>query len=416
MISIQEEIESEAGRCIKCGFCDAVCPTLPAKDYSSYWGARGRMILANELVKKRDREFADFLKLSRNSFDSCLSCYACLVECPSSLNAGKVSELVKKLVVSMPKKDVKPNPISTLITNPIMKYDNPLGLKKECNSWTEGMDLPSSGEFLLFTGSLYQLMPYSSKLVSITSKIGEGGSGKLASLGSKLPSVVRVSKLLYDHDTNSRMQKILKEIVLLLQISKVSYYHDEELDVYPGTYLYELGFEESFKEYAMKLAEKFKKRKVKKIITIDPHTYDLLKNVYPKYTNFKVEVVYYLDLINADFKKNELKTTFHDPCHLSRHSDYYSTPRKLIAKITENIEPKNSKTRTLCCGGPDELEFPGIAKRVAERRYNELKRTNAGIILTSCPVCLMNLREGDEVLDIAEFLVDNLVYKLPEVN
>jgi len=411
MSSIEKEIENESGRCIKCGFCNSVCPTLSAKDFSEYYGARGRMILANELIKKKNDDFFNFLKLSQKSFESCLSCYACLMECPAALNAGHVSELVRQLIVTLPRNKVAPNPISALITKPITKYGNPLGLRGKDYAWTKGISLPDKGDFLLFTGSLYQLMPYSSKLVKITSKLGEDSTRKLATLGSRFSSVIKISRLLYDPTINTRMQKIMKDIVKLLQISGVSFYYDADLEVYPGTYLYELGFEESFKEYAKKVSENFRKKGVKKIITIDPHTYDLLKNVYPKYTNFEYEVVYYLDLVQIDFNKTEMSATYHDPCHLSRHSNYFAKPRELISLIAKIREPTHYGSKTMCCGGPDELEFPGIASKISERRYSELKNTKADVILTSCPVCYVNLAKDESVMDIAEFLLENVSRK-----
>jgi Fe-S oxidoreductase len=187
----------------------------------------------------------------------------------------------------------------------------------------------------------------------------------------------------------------------------VSFYYDEELELYPGTYLHDLGFRNLFKEYAKGVAKKFKEKGVRKIITVDPHTYDLLKNVYPLYTDFPFEIVFYLDLLNLKLRKSEVKVTFHDPCRLSRHSNYIDRPRNLINSVATNLEPPRSKRRTMCCGGPDELLYPGIAERVSKARYVELKRTGAQQILTACPVCLMNLdREGD-VFDISEFLMSN---------
>jgi len=43
LIELIEELEREASK--NCGFCDSVCPTLPASKYKGHISARGRVIL-----------------------------------------------------------------------------------------------------------------------------------------------------------------------------------------------------------------------------------------------------------------------------------------------------------------------------------------------------------------------------------
>jgi len=39
-------------KCINCGFCEAVCPTLDAFSYDSAEGARGRIIIAKDIQNR----------------------------------------------------------------------------------------------------------------------------------------------------------------------------------------------------------------------------------------------------------------------------------------------------------------------------------------------------------------------------
>ena len=56
------------------------------------------------------------------------------------------------------------------------------------------------------------------------------------------------------------------------------------------------------REYANDVTEMFRKIGIKEIITVDPHTYDLLKNHYPDYVSgFDFRVTHYLD-----FLKNQI--------------------------------------------------------------------------------------------------------------
>lgn len=404
---ILASLREEADRCIRCGFCEATCPTFLAQGSSSYFGARGRMILAKEIARTNGGELTSFLRESQEAFDTCLDCYACYVECPVGLNPGKVSGLARSLFEMEHNKEIGPNSISEFVALPIVKYSNPLGLGRECLEWTKSLNLPKDGEYLLFTGSMYQIMPYGSRLVDFVQRFGRAGPRRLASMGKHAPFLIKFSRFLCYQDSKNRAEKILQSMVGLLRLSNVSFYYDEELELYPGTYLHDLGFRNLFREYAKGVAKKFKEKGVRKIITVDPHTYDLLKNVYPLHTDFPFEIVFYLDLLNLKLRKSDVKVTFHDPCRLSRHSNYIDRPRELINSAATNIEPPHSRRRTMCCGGPDELLYPGIAERVSTARYEELKRIGAQQILTACPVCLMNLdREGD-VFDISEFLMSN---------
>lgn len=405
---ILASIKEEADRCIRCGFCEATCPTFAARGYSSYFSARGRIVLAKELSRANTGEFLALLKDSQDAFDTCLDCYACSVECPVGLNPGKVSGLARSLIVAKRNTGTSPNPISDFVTLPIIRYNNPLGLRRECYEWAEHLGLPNSGEYLLFTGCMYQIMPYGSRLIDLTRRTGDKGAKRIASMGRRAPFLIKLSRLMRYSDSKDRVENLLKSVVNLLKLSDVDFYYDEELELYPGTYLHDLGFDALFERYAENIARKFKEKNVKKVITIDPHTYDLLKNTYPTYTDFPVEVYFYLDLLDLKLKKSDIKVTFHDPCRLSRHCNYIERPRELISMVATNIEPIHSKSRTMCCGGPAELLFPKIAERVSTSRHAELKATGAQLILTSCPVCLTNLGRGDDVLDISEFLLSNV--------
>ncbi len=75
-------LSREAGKCLYCGFCEAVCPTLPLGLHRGY-GPRGRVALVLEALRG--------YKLSNeviSSLYSCLGCGACRVKCPVSIDVG----------------------------------------------------------------------------------------------------------------------------------------------------------------------------------------------------------------------------------------------------------------------------------------------------------------------------------------
>ncbi len=397
----------EYSKCINCGFCEAVCPTYPASGYKASFGARGRINLANLAVGeiKSDGKISTNVE---NYFYTCLSCYACLQVCPAGVNAGRVSDLMK---VIMAKGDIteKPqeNPVARMIVNVTMKYMNPLGVRDICSKWAENIEFDES-DTILYTGNMYQLMAYSKKLVETLK-----GREDLMLKGSKFiiqhPTLIRIFKHFYDEKTMEKMEGYLKNIVLLLKYAgvKFSYLKDEE--PYPGTMMFDFGYLKEFSEYAKNVVEIFRKHKVRKIIVIDPHTYDILKNEYPKYVkDFDFQVFYYLDFLkDLKFIKIDEELTYHEPCHLTRRVNY-DLPKDLLSKIGTLKMPDYNGKNTFCCGGPDEMLYPKLSEKVSLIRFRELKDTGAKKIITACPICFANLAKDNSVEDISSVLVESL--------
>jgi len=88
---LSEEFNSiieETGKCLYCGFCEAVCPTLPFGLHRGY-GPRGRVYLAKEIASTRKASGE-----ALSSIFSCLTCGACTIKCPTRIS---VADIVKKI-------------------------------------------------------------------------------------------------------------------------------------------------------------------------------------------------------------------------------------------------------------------------------------------------------------------------------
>jgi len=173
--------------------------------------------------------------------------------------------------------------------------------------------------------------------------------------------------------------------------------------------MFDFGYLKEFSDYANRVVDIFRKHKVRRIIVIDPHTYDLMKNEYPKYVkNFDFEVIHYLDLLkNLDFKNIGEELTYHEPCHLTRRLNY-DYPLILLSKIGRLKMPDRNGKNTFCCGGPDEMLYPNLSENVSMIRYRELKETGAKKIITACPICYANLAKDNSVEDISSLLIKSL--------
>ncbi|MEM0139172.1 MAG: (Fe-S)-binding protein [Ferroplasma sp.] len=390
-----ESIEKITDKCIKCGFCESVCPTLEPSGFDSIFGARGRVILADYTVKHMDEP----LTVS-DAFYSCLDCYACVNVCPSGVNAGIVSELMKELVTENRAKSK--NPIAEIVKSAIIAYENPLGLKYESALWADGIKFDGN-ETIILTGDMYQLMPYTRFINKIRKFISEETVNSLAiSLSYHLP-LIKLSRHFYDSGIRKKMEKDLRNIVFMLKESGIKFGYLGVDEPYPGMFLHDLGYQKEFTAYARKVYSKFKALGVKQIIALDPHTYDLLKNDYPEAVkNFNINIVYYSDLINLKYKKYNGKITVQEPCHMALHNNNYNAIG-LLGSVADISMPDRNGKNTMCCGGPDELLFPATGQKIAEERYMQLKK-KADKIVTICPLCYNSLSHGDDVEDFSEFM------------
>ncbi len=406
--SLMEELDDEVSSCINCGFCETVCPTLPASGFRSSIGARGRVDLGKEIFKEVRESGRIELKIGE-SFYTCLDCYACLQVCPAGVNAGKVSEIGKALISSgeITVKSQR-NPIADMIVELTMKYRNPLGVRELCSGWAEGLAFDGSSSTLLYTGNMYQLMAYNKALGKLESQIGSMLSKTIAGFFTKHTSFSKYIKHFADKKMKEEMDNYLRDIYLLLKGTGTTFNYLAKDEPYPGTFIYDLGYREKFAEYAKYLADLFHKKNVEHIITVDPHTYDLLKNTVPKFVeDFDFTVSHYLEYIKPEsLAKTSEKVTFHEPCHFVLRKDSYDVPKKLLESTSDIVMPARSGKKVLCCGGPDELLYKGLSEKISMERFRELKDTGAEKIITACPICLSNLKKENIVTDISSYLLE----------
>ncbi len=142
-----------------------------------------------------------------------------------------------------------------------------------------------------------------------------------------------------------------------------------------------------------------KKHNVKNIITVDPHTTNMMRSVYPKLIKeYDITVKSYMEVLleKGLQPKNKLdqQRTIHDSCVYTRYENVISEQRSLLENAGIAIkEPSDSGKFTYCCGGPVESLFPKKAKEKATQRIEQLKKACPQGV-TMCPICLVNLQKA----------------------
>jgi Fe-S oxidoreductase len=165
---------------------------------------------------------------------------------------------------------------------------------------------------------------------------------------------------------------------------------------------------------------------VKKILTLCPHCFHILKNEYPQLGG-EFQVIHHTQFLTELLTSGKLKPTkpinkvitYHDSCYLGRANQIFEAPRKILHSIPglKLIEMKRHHHRSFCCGaggGHMWLEEPPD-KRVNVRRIEEVIQAKADIVATACPYCLImfedalkakNVEETIKARDISELIAE----------
>jgi Fe-S oxidoreductase len=191
-----------------------------------------------------------------------------------------------------------------------------------------------------------------------------------------------------------------------------------------GAPLHHAGLQTRFAENARRAYQKLKSAGARQVIGIVPYCTHALQKLFPLHVDgYDLEVRHFLEVVAARLPAYKLrlprpvKVAYHDPCQLVRYLSLVEEPRRILTAI-ENVElVETDWTKgewATCCGGGGGFEtvFPALSQVLAVNRVTELMETAPDIIVTHCPGCVMQLKEGlsqlkiknVEVLDLAEVI------------
>ncbi len=229
---------------------------------------------------------------------------------------------------------------------------------------------------------------------------------------------------------DDRYKKVVRAFAKILAYLEVDYAILGKEESCTGDPARRAGNEMLYQMQALQNIKLLDSYEIRKIITICPHCFNILKNEYPDLGG-KYEVINYLHFLLGYIESGKLKIdasslddvriTYHDPCYLGRGNNIYAEPRAILKKLTGNlVEMERHKSFALCCGAGGAQMFKEAEKGNKEvfiERTEEALRTEASVIATACPFCMTMLTDGlkyknkeEEVknCDIAEIIAQSL--------
>ncbi len=403
--------------CVECGRCTNMCPAtgtgkmlspmdimIKLRDHLTNYGAAVTRkqpwvptyafanTLGNQIAKAGAGEAASEVAASLDYQPSmigdiiteeelwaCTTCRNCEDQCPvMNKHVSHIVDMRRYLVLT----EGKMNPDAQRAMQNIERQGNPWGLnRKEKENWRElredvqvptVKELKKAGEefeYLLWVGSMGAFDNRSQKIaLSFVKLLNEAGV-KFAILGNKEKN---------SGDTPRR-----------------------------------LGNEFLFQELAAANIKEFEKNGVKKIVTIDPHAYNIFKNEYPDF-GLEAQIYHHTELLDQLVKEGRLKAkyevnekiTFHDSCYLGRYNDVYDPPREILKSIpgVTLVEIERNRERGMCCGAGGGLMWmeEDTGQRINVARTEQALAVNPSIISSGCPYCLTMLSDGTKAKEVED--------------
>ncbi len=192
------------------------------------------------------------------------------------------------------------------------------------------------------------------------------------------------------------------------------------------------GLHKEAQENARRLVQEISQKGITTLVTSCPHCYRAFSNEFPHRFNLSTPfktlhfTQFAADLIQRGkirlTKPVDLKVSYHDPCYLGRMGEkMYREPREVLASIPglKVDEMELNRNEATCCGGGGLVRayLPLLSSAIAQEKIaSQAKPARTNGVVSSCPFCYFNLKEGAEetddgvmgVYDLAQLLVQSM--------
>jgi len=194
------------------------------------------------------------------------------------------------------------------------------------------------------------------------------------------------------------------------------------------------GWTETVPQVVKHTVQEFKKRKVRRVLYTCAGCYRTSLIDWPMHygANMPFNVIHITAFLYELMLKGLIKperpygkvVTWHDPCHIGRHSGIFTEPRKILQSIpkVEYVELERAGELSKCCGAGGGVKggYPDLALKIAYQRLKDAEVAGVDVLVTSCPFCLRNFKDAAkafgsklEIKDLAELLADLLGLSIP---
>jgi heterodisulfide reductase subunit D len=371
---IADKLAHEFEQCIKCGLCLATCPACKELLLEKYT-PRGKVQLAR-FYSRGELELSDHY---RDIYAKCLLCGACAATCPSGVD-------LKTVFLEMREKIADAKGIHPMVASAVKALAESRNISGEENvergDWKEALrGVPEEvfakekAEVVYFVGCVASFFPM--------------------------------------------VQGIPQNLARILQASGADFTVLGGEEWCCGFPLIGAGVPEKVKELREHNLQRVKALGAKTVVFSCPSCLKTWKEAYQA----DVELLHSTQLVeklivqkSIPLQKLDMTVTYHDPCDLGRNGGIFDAPRQILSSIPgiTLVELENSGAKSVCCGGGGNVEMVDarLSGAVAQRKLEEIQRTGAKTVVTSCQQCVRTIKGRArrqkvdlQVMDITELVV-----------
>jgi glycolate oxidase iron-sulfur subunit len=387
-----KDFEAVIRECVKCGVCQAHCPTyLVGKREGAV--ARGKIALAAALLDGQ----TGLEERLQEDISMCLMCGSCVSKCPSKVPTNEIVGAIRREITDNQGLSLTGKAISTV-----------LGSKALLKTLSKGGAIMSP--------LVLKKVPESSGLrLRFPLPVMKGRTvPKIAfrNLFDRVPEFVegRPDKPVVGFFAGCSITYAYPEIgesmVNILQRMGYSIYLPRAQKCC-GIPALSSGNGNLVEDLAETNIAAFKKRQVQHIITAcascNGGIGEYYKSMNADYVDFTGKVVDFSVFLKqeglfeelAGMKKwqERVRVTYHDPCHLKTQG-ITREPRELLQALP-NVDFVEMENGSSCCGlgGTFSVYHYETSKAIGARKMGGLKDSEATQIATACPGCIMQLQD-----------------------
>ena len=370
---VLNHIAGEFDQCIKCGLCQATCPVCKELLLEKYT-PRGRV----QLAKCYSRGDLNLSSHFRDIFARCLLCGACSVTCPSGVDLKKVFTEMRAEIG----RETGLHPSMQEMVRSISAKHN-----------ISGEDNAERAEWIAQVKDVPE-HTYQKNRAQVAYFVG--------CVSSFSPMV----------------QKIPASLCQLMAAAKVDFTVLGGEEWCCGFPLLNAGVPDKVEKLIEHNLDRVKALGAQSVVFSCPSCFRTWKERYDTDLELFHDTQFIETLIQdgaISFRRMDMTVSYHDPCDLGRNGGVFDAPRQILRSIPglTLVELENSRTKGVCCGGGGNLEMadPGLSGAVAQKKIEEIQRTGAKTVVTSCQQCVRTIKGRArrqkvalDVMDITELV------------
>ena len=387
----------EISHCNRCGFCQVACPIFRSTGHET-GVARGRLALLRAIIEGR----LDWSQEVEEPLFDCLLCGACTANC---FPAIPTSDLVIRARSEYLEK-VGRKSIHRLLFEHLLPYPRRLHLAARAVALGKNTGVTDLARALGLLKIFGRDFVHANEIVerfptqALRDKIKTGrheGDGPSLRIGYFVGCGVDI----ISQDAGRATLQLLKKMGKTVSVLE---------NCCCGLPAWSYGDLKAARKLAVKNLPILASENFDVIVTDCSSCASFLKNyplLFPETDkhNQKAEdvsarvkdMVQLIHTIKADapFAEPAVSVTYHHPCHAARGQGLLEEPAEILNRLP-GVEYRQLPEADWCCGGAGSYAFAHyeLSQQVLDRKMENLKKTGADLLVSSCPACIMHLSYG----------------------